>query len=97
MASPVAAVLEEAAELQAARAPAVTPLMAAAAATFKKPLREIFSIWISSFFSSISLRLCGSFSRAALSIKYNEVKWKQKIFAISDKKLFITVSIDVLY
>jgi hypothetical protein len=31
--------------LQAASALAVTPLIAAAAATFRKPLREIFFIW----------------------------------------------------
>ena len=45
--------VEELAELlQAVRAPAVTPLMAAAAASFRKPEREIFSIvwyFLSSF------------------------------------------------
>ena len=45
-----AAVEEELAELQAARAPAVTPDMAAAAAIFKKPLREI--LFIAGFLSS---------------------------------------------
>ena len=37
----VEAAAEELEELQADRAPAVTPLMAAAAAIFRKPLREI--------------------------------------------------------
>ena len=37
------------AELQAASAPAVTPLMAAAAAIFRKPLREILFIGTLSF------------------------------------------------
>ena len=43
--SAVAAVLLEEPALQAASALAVTPLIAAAAATFRKPLRETFFIW----------------------------------------------------
>ena len=43
------AAAEELEELQADRAPAVTPLMAAAAAIFRKPLREIFSMVCDSF------------------------------------------------
>jgi hypothetical protein len=50
---PEAAVeVEPEAALQAARAPAVTPLMAAAAAIFRKPLREILFIVVSFSFSS---------------------------------------------
>jgi hypothetical protein len=52
---------EELAELQAARAPAVTPLIAAAAATFRKPLREIFSILFAPFSFFSSSRFCGIF------------------------------------
>jgi len=44
-----AAAVELPAALQAARPAAVTLLMAAAAAIFRNPLREIFSIIISSF------------------------------------------------
>ena len=51
MASPEEALLEEPAALQAASAPAVTPLMAAAAATFRKPLREILFILTAPCFS----------------------------------------------
>ena len=43
--------VEPEAALQADRAPAVTPLMAAAAAIFRKPLREILFIAELSFFS----------------------------------------------
>jgi hypothetical protein len=43
------AAVEELAVLQAARAPAVTPDMAAAAAIFRKPLREILFILRGSF------------------------------------------------
>ena len=46
----VEAEAEPEAALQAARAPAVTPLMAAAAAILMKPLREILFIGTLSFF-----------------------------------------------
>ena len=46
----VEAEAEPEAALQAARAPAVTPLMAAAAAILIKPLREILFIGTLSFF-----------------------------------------------
>ena len=48
-AAPDEAAVELPATLQAARPAAVTPLMAAAAAIFRKPLREIFSMVCDSF------------------------------------------------
>lgn len=69
-------------ELQALSAPAVMPLMAAAEASFKKPLREIF------FIVSDSFLLVGDFS--VLFVRYYTNKYGSNFHRIS-KGIFLGV------